>query len=122
MILADEIGPTARNHVKNEPPLNQSHVRDSAWLRVWLHVSYSRIQYALPKEKEVFSHASPEPEVHSPQTAEMAARSLLLTAVIAGRMLLEHCRTLGHRRTLAHQDHWKKAGMNQAVGAADSDG
>lgn len=64
-----------------------------------------------------FSHASPEPEVHILQTAE-----------IAGRILLEHCRTLdhyrtlGHRRILARQDHWKKAGMNQAVGAADSNG
>lgn len=75
-----------------------------------------------------FSHASPELEVHSLQTAEMAARILLLTALIAARIPLEHCRTLGHcrslglRRTLARQDHWKKAGMNQAVGAADSDG
>lgn len=82
----------------------------------------------LQKEMWHFSHASPEPEVHSLQTAEMAARSLLLTAVIAGRILLEHCRTLAHcrtlgpRRTLARQDHWKKAGMNQAVSAAESDG
>lgn len=82
----------------------------------------SHIQYALSKEKEHINHASPEPVVHSLQTAEMAARSLLLTAVIAGRILLEHCRNLGHRCTLARQDRWKKAGMNQAVDAADPDG
>lgn len=81
----------------------------------------SHIQYALSK-KEQISRASPEPEAHSLQTAEMAARSLPLTAVIAGRILLAHCRTLGHRCTPARQDRWKKAGMNQAVGAADPDG
>lgn len=41
-----------------------------------------------------FSHASPEPEVRSLQTVEVAGRSLLLTAVVAGRILPEHCRTL----------------------------
>lgn len=64
-----------------------------------------------------FSHASPEPEVHSLQSAEMAARILLEHC-----RTLAHCRTLGPRRTLARQDHWKKAGMNQAVDAAESDG
>lgn len=80
-------------------------------------MSYFQYPIRFIKRKRAFSHASPEPEVRSLQTAEMAGR-ILQTAVIAGRILLEHCRTLGRRRTLARQDRWKEAGMNQAAGAA----